>query len=127
TGVPLDPATTPAAHDAVVSIGDGATADSSRPFRGWLIVNGRVRITGSLALQGLVYALDDLAYPAAGPTTIAGQPIPQNLRTPVSSLEPLPGGEIALAYGCAAARTGGGQVPQRFIVKLGTYREVPDP
>ena len=110
-----------AASPAVVTVEGRAGTGPGGVFRGWLIVNGGLRLSGDFESQGLLYAVNDIQV--SGPARILGQVISGNLRDPVTAV----GGGAHIAYGCRAARTGGGTVPESFVVKPGTYRETPDP
>jgi hypothetical protein len=106
----------------LASIRGRAAADPSGVFKGWVIVNGGLAVSGDFEAQGLLYAVDAIAFTGAG-ARVLGQVISQNTGEMVTSIED---DGTSITYDCTAARTGGGSVPQRFIVKPGTYREVPD-
>jgi hypothetical protein len=116
-----------AAADAVggaslVTIRGRAAADPSRVFRGWIIANGGLAVIGDFEAEGLLYAVGAMVFSGAG-ARVTGQLISQNANDLVTSIGD---GDVFITYGCSASRTGSGYVPQRFMVKPGTYREVPD-
>lgn len=114
SGQPVTEAT-PATDLATVSIRD-------RAFRGWLVVNGSLAIAGSAAIEGLVYAADRLSQ--TGAATVVGAAMAGHVRSSEPSLvDARPLGGAALAWNCAAGQTGGRVIPQRWMVKPGSYRE----
>ena len=120
-------ANTPASEFAAVQIHGGAVADPSGTFAGWVIVNGSLSISGSFRMQGMLYVVNDLSYTGTGTGEIAGVVVSQNIRDSVATtVDTNSGGNASIVYNCAAARTGGGQIPQGWFVKPGTYREVSD-
>jgi hypothetical protein len=121
SGRPITDAT-PDADLAAVSIGDGA-AGPGGSFRGWIIVNGSLSVAGSITLQGLTYVADRLSQ--TGEARLVGSAMAGHVRSTAPSLvDARPPGAAALVWSCEAGRTGGGRVPQRWLVKPGSYREV---
>jgi len=121
SGRPITDAT-PDADLAAVSIGDGA-AGPGGSFRGWIIVNGSLSVAGSITLQGLTYVADRLSQ--TGEARLVGSAMAGHVRSTAPSLvDARPPGAAALVWSCEAGRTGGGRVPQRWMVKPGSYREV---
>jgi hypothetical protein len=119
------PNTTPTSDFASVSVNGNAPADASGIFSGWLIVAGTVSIAGNFQMHGLVYVLNDLSYTGTGTGRIDGAVITQNVRdTSTTSIDTNAGGNAGIYYNCNYAKTGGGQVPQTYRIKAGTYREV---
>jgi len=119
---------TPTSEFAALSIHGGAPADASGIFSGWIISNGGINISGDFRMHGMVYAVNDIAYTGTGTGEIVGQMISQNIRdTVATSIDTNTGGNAAVIYNCAYAKTGGGQIPQSWFVKAGTYKEVADP
>lgn len=113
---------TPATDLAGVTIGEGA-AGSGGSFRGWLIVNGSLSVGGDVTIQGLAYAAD--RFSQTGAARVLGAAMAGHVRSTAPSLvDSRPAGNAALVWSCEAARTGGGRVPQRWMVKPGSYREV---
>ncbi len=121
SGQPITGAT-PDADLAAVSIGDGAGTGPGGSFRGWLVVNGSLSIAGSIALEGLVYAADRLSQ--TGAARLVGAAVAGHVRSTLPSLiEARPAGGAALVWNCEVGRTGGWAIPQRWMVKPGSYRE----
>jgi hypothetical protein len=121
SGQPITDAT-PAGDLAMVTIGDGATGPGGA-FRGWIIVNGSLSVTGDVTLRGLTYVADRLSQ--TGAARLVGAAMVGHVRTPTPSLvDARPIGAAAVAWGCEEGRTGGGLIPSRWIVKPGSYREV---
>jgi len=119
--------TTPSSDFAAAQIHGGAVADASGTFAGWIVVNGSLSISGSFRMQGMVYVVNDLSYTGTGTGEIAGVVVSQNVRdTVATTVDTNSGGNASIVYNCAAARTGGGQIPQGWFVKPGTYRDVSD-
>jgi hypothetical protein len=120
SGRPITDAT-PDADLAAVSIGDGA-AGPGGSFRGWIVVNGSLSVSGGITLQGLTYAADRLSQ--TGEARLVGAAMAGHVRSTAPSLvDARPPGNAALVWSCEAGRTGGGRVPQRWMVKPGSYRE----
>ncbi len=119
------PNTTPTTDFASVSVNGGAPADSSGIFSGWLIVAGSLAISGDFHMHGLIYVLNDMTYTGTGTGQIDGAVITQNIRdTSSTSIDTSMGGNSKINFNCNYAKTGGGQVPQGFRIKAGTYKEV---
>ena len=115
-------AETPVTELATVSIGDGAGAGPGGVFRGWIVANGSVSIFGSAALEGLVYAADRLSQ--TGGARLIGAAMAGHVRSTTPSLvDARPVSGAALIGRCEVGQTGGGKLPQRWLVKPGTYRE----
>ncbi len=121
SGRPITGATTDA-DLAAVSVGDGAGTGSGGSFRGWLVVNGSLSIAGSIVLEGLVYAADRLSQ--TGAARLVGAAVAGHARSTLPSLiDARPAGGAALVWNCEVGRTGGRVIPQRWMVKPGSYRE----
>ncbi len=121
SGQPITDAT-PAGDLATVSIGEGAAAGPGGSFRGWVVVNGSLTVAGSITLQGFAYAADRLTQ--TGAARLVGAAMAGHVRSPAPSLvDARPATGAALVWSCETGRTGGGKIPQRWIVKPGTYRE----
>lgn len=121
SGQPITDAT-PATDLAAVTIGEGA-AGPGGSFRGWLIVNGSLSIGGDVTIQGLAYAAD--RFSQTGAARVMGAAMAGHVRSTAPSLvDSRPAGDAALVWSCEAGRTGGGLIPQRWMVKPGSYREV---
>jgi len=121
SGQPITEAT-PEADLAAVSIGDGAGTSPGGSFRGWLVINGSLSIAGSIALEGFVYAADRLDQ--TGAARLVGAAVAGHVRSTRPSLVAArPAGGAALVWNCEVGRTGGRVIPQRWMVKPGSYRE----
>jgi len=94
-------------------------------FRGWMIVSGTLEISGNARLRGLAYALDGFAYRGAGPGGVEGQVVARGLRGGVTVIQRAGGGP-AIRFDCAAARSGDGLISFGWMLKPGSYRELPD-
>src|SRR5882672_3391260 len=121
SGQPITDAT-PIPDLASVSIDDGA-AGPGGSFRGWIIVNGSLSVAGEVTLQGLTYVADRLSQ--TGGARLVGAAMAGHVRSTAPTLvDARPPGHAALEWSCEAGRTGGGRIPQRWMVKPGSYREV---
>ena len=113
-------ATTTAAE---VRLDPGAVTAADGTFRGWIVVNGALAISGPPSIRGLVYAMDTLTYRATGAGRLDGLAVALNVRgIAPSRVEAVAGASVALAFDCAAA-AGVGSVPRGFLLVPGTYRE----
>ena len=113
---------TPATDLASVSISDGATGGSAGAFRGWIVVNGSLSISGSVALEGLAFAAD--RFSQTGAARIRGAAMAGHVRSRAASLiDAHPATGPALVWSCEGARTGGHLIPQHWVVRPGSYRE----
>jgi hypothetical protein len=122
SGQPITDAT-PAADLAQVTIGEGAPLGSGGTFRGWVVVNGSLALTGDITLQGLAYVAD--RFTQTGAARLVGAAMAGHVRSVVPSLlDARPAEGPAVGWSCEAGRTGGGAIPQRWLVKPGSYREV---
>ena len=94
-------------------------------FKGWIFVNGSASIAGIFQMHGLLYVVNDLSYQGIGDGKIVGAVISQNIRdTSSTSIDSDALGNSTIISNCGYVRTGDGQVPQSFTIKLGTYKEV---
>ncbi|MGH7396466.1 MAG: pilus assembly PilX family protein [Candidatus Rokuibacteriota bacterium] len=113
---------------ASATIHGGAPADPSGIFSGWLVVAGGLSISGNFRMHGMVYVQNDFTYTGTGTGEIVGAVISHNVRdTSSTTIDTNTGGNASVNYNCAYARTGGGQLPQTWTLKAGTYKEIPDP
>jgi hypothetical protein len=113
---------TPDGDLANLTVGDGAGTGHGGSFRGWIVVNGSASITGDVAIDGLVYATDRFSH--TGSAQLVGAAMAGHVRTAAPSLlDARPAGGAALVWNCEAGRTGGHTIPQRWLVKPGSYRE----
>jgi hypothetical protein len=117
--------TTPDANLASVDIHGNSPADPSGIFHGWIVANGTISISGNFQMQGLVYAQNDFNYMGTGTGQIQGAVVSRNIRdTSSTNIDTDNGGNSLILYNCSMAKTGGGQLPQNFRIKPGTYKEV---
>jgi len=122
------PNTTPSSEFADVTISGNPATDPSGVFHGWIVVNGRLTVNGNFEANGMLYAQNDISYRGIGNGRITGQMISRNIRDTVATqIDSDLTGNSRIIYNCAAAKTGGGFVPQSWVLKGGSYREVPDP
>ena len=119
SGAPIS-AATPETDLAHVVMGGGAGV-----FRGWMIVSGTLEISGDARLRGLAYALDGFAYRGEAPGGVEGQVVARGLRGGVTLIERTGNGP-AIRFDCAAARSGDGLISFGWMLKPGSYRELPD-
>ena len=130
TGTNIDvngPNTTPSSEFADVTISGNPAEDPSGVFHGWIIVNGRLTVNGNFEANGMLYAQNDISYRGIGNGRITGQMISRNIRDTVATqIDSDLTGNSRIIYDCTAARTGGGSVPQSWVLKGGSYKEVSD-
>lgn len=92
-------------------------------FKGWLIVNGALRMDGNIGIFGMVYVMNDITYRGTGGGMIAGAVVSQNVRdTVATSIDSSTAGNASIMYDCNLLKTGGGIVPQTWFAT--GYREV---
>ena len=104
-------------------LGSGAGDDS---FRGWLIVNGKLEISGNMQINGLAYAANDFTYNGTGTGAINGLVISQNVKdTSATSIDSTTIGNSAISMNCNNVK-GGGFLPAGYFVKPGSYFEPHD-
>jgi hypothetical protein len=124
-GSNVDPSSGGLATLAHARLADGAFAGDGI-FHGWFVVNGSIEFAAGLNVRGLVYAVDGLAYQAAGAGRIEGLAVSLNIgETSAASLETVGGGELTVTFDCEHALAGG-LVPAGFLPIPGTYREESD-
>jgi Tfp pilus assembly protein PilX len=115
---------TPSSDFASVDIHGNAPADPSGVFSGWVFVNGTLSIRGNLRMKGLAYAQNDIVYHGSA-GGISGAMISRHIRdTSPTSIDPDLNGDVAIVYDCTDAKTGGGQIPNTWWIKGGSYKEV---
>jgi len=125
SGNNIDPTGTGTTGFASVDIDGNAPLDGSHIFSGLLIVAGRLTIHGNFQMHGMVYVLNDFTYLGTGVGQILGAVLSQNIRdTSATSIDTDTSGNSTIIWNCAYAKTGGGQLPQTFTIKSGTYKEV---
>src|SRR6266508_393208 len=109
----------------------GSTATPNQ-FKGWIVVNGSLAISGNMKINGLVYVVNDLTYNGVGTGEINGLAISQNIRdTTETAISTAPDpdsttiGNSRVKFNCQNTRRWD-FIPQNFTLKPGTYREVSD-
>lgn len=108
------------------SNGATVTVNVADGFKGWLVVNGSVRVDGNVWIQGLVYAQNDFVYRGTGTGKISGLVVSQNVLTSGSQLVDTDTlGNATIEFNCANAKNGGGQLPTGWFPRPGTYCEGP--
>lgn len=102
---------------ARVRIAPGSFA--SRPFKGWIVVNGAVDVgAGFGGIRGIVYAADTITTAGFGDDAIDGVVIARH----VSGAKAASFRDARIIFDCGAAR-GAGHVSTGWFVRPGTYRE----
>ena len=93
-------------------------------FQGVLVVNGSLSISGNMAINGLVYAVNDFTYNGTGTGGINGLAISQNIRdTSVTSIDTSTSGNSRITFNCQYA-TAPLLIPPGFNIVPGSYREI---
>lgn len=116
---------TPTAEFGHASIHGNFWAEGDR-FRGWIIVNGSITISGNTKIDGLVYAMNDLSYTGTGTGDIGGQVVTRNIRdTSSTTIDTNTGGNATIKFDCNAVRNAPGLVTA-WTMTAGTYRELSD-
>jgi len=121
-------ATSPASDNAYIDIHGnpflGTNGDGI--FRGWIVSNGTINISGDMQIKGVVYSANDLTYNGTGTGQISGLVISRNIQdTSSTSIDSSTSGNSSIVYNCDDAR-GLGSVPQGWFVKQGSYTEPQD-
>jgi hypothetical protein len=97
-------------------------------FKGWLVVNGSLSISGNMKIDGMAYAVNDFTYNGTGTGAITGLVVSQNIRdvtqTAISD-DANAGGNSRVNFNCANARNTA-FIPQGFFMQPGTYKELSD-
>ena len=110
---------------ASVSIHGNAGSSADGAFNGWLFVNGSLAISGNFRMNGFAYSQNDISYHGTGTGQLTGAMLSRNIRDLVStSIDSDVLGNAAIVYNCQAARTGGGSVIGRWLLKSGSYKEI---
>ena len=118
---------TPDSDYALVDIHGNAGTGPNNSFRGWIIANGGISISGNVQISGMVYSVNDISYAGTGTGYISGQMISQNVRDTVATVvDTNTIGNSSITYNCNDARTGGGVLSPNFLMRPGSYREVSD-
>jgi hypothetical protein len=114
--------------------GNPFIGDSTDPgkFKGWIVVNGSLAISGNMTINGLVYVVNDLTYNGTGTGGINGLAVSQNIRdvtaTAISTSDPDDSttvGNSKVTFNCQNIRSPQ-FIPQNFKLKAGTWRELSD-
>lgn len=126
SGNNIDPVTTPTSDYASVYISGAATSNPSG-YKGWIVVNGSLSISGSFVMQGLIYAVNDISYVGTG-GSITGQMISANIKDTIATvIDTSLSGVASVQYNCKATTDPiAPVVPAGFVVKSGSYKEVSD-
>jgi hypothetical protein len=127
TDIPTDPTAQTPSDFASLSINGNPFLSGN--FSGWIIVNGSLSISGNMAINGLVYAVNDLTYNGTGTGEIRGLAISQNIRdttaTAISSDDSSTTGNSRIKFNCNNVNPPPG-APVGFALVPGTYRELAD-
>jgi hypothetical protein len=116
---------TPTSDFASVSIHGNAGSAPDGAFNGWLFVNGSLAISGNFRMNGFAYSQNDISYHGTGTGQLTGAMFSRNIRDMVStSIDSDVLGNAAIVYNCQAARTGGGSIIGRWLLKSGSYKEI---
>jgi hypothetical protein len=119
-------ATSDPADMAVATIHGNAPSSADGIFKGWLIVNGSLAISGNFQMWGFGYIQNDFTYTGTGTGQIVGAMLSRNIQdTSSTTIDTNTGGNASIVYDCAKAR-GAGFVPLTYTVKPGTYKELSD-
>ena len=123
-GVNLAPSGTDTGTLADLQIDAGAFLAGD--FQGYLIVNGTLTIAGDMAINGLVYAVNDFTYRGTGGGAINGLAVSRNIRdTSATSIDSDARGNSRVNFNCA--NTAAPQLSgYTFGLVKGTYRELAD-
>ena len=118
---------TPDSDYAAVDIHGNAGTGPNNSFKGWIIVNGGISISGNVQISGLVYSVNDISYAGTGTGFISGQLVSQNVRDTIATVvDTNTIGNSSITYNCSDARTGGGVLSPNFLMRPGSYKEVSD-
>ena len=123
-GVNLDPSGTDTSTLATLDIhGNPFIAGN---FSGYLIINGSLSISGNMAINGLVYAVNDFSYNGTGTGGIQGLAVSQNIRdTSATSIDSDAGGNSRVTFNCANTAAPN-IIGHGFALVPGSYRELTD-
>ena len=124
-GVNLDPSGTNTSTLSSLDIHGNPFIDSSG-FSGYLIINGSISISGNMAINGLVYAVNDLSYNGTGSGAINGLAVSRNIRdTSATSIDSDAGGNSRVNFNCANTAAPD-LIGHGFALVRGSYRELTD-
>jgi hypothetical protein len=109
---------------ALSDLAEARVTTGGGDFSGWLIIMGSLDLSGNKTYNGLIYIADDLTA-GNGTATVNGALIAHNINNlNATEIDTSANGNIAIEYDCTAIDGGGGKIPQGFLVKPGTWREV---
>ena len=95
-------------------------------FTGYIVVNGSLQIAGNMIINGLVYAVNDLAYDGYGTGSINGLAVSANIRdVSATSIDSDALGNSRVNFNCANIAAPP-FVGHPFNLVPGTYREISD-
>jgi predicted outer membrane repeat protein len=110
---------------ASVSIHGNAGSGAGGAFNGWLFVNGGLSVDGNFLMNGFVYAQNDISYHGTGTGQVNGAMVSRNIRdTSSTSIDSDLLGNATIVYDCNKAKTSGGAISAKWLIKGGTYKEV---
>jgi hypothetical protein len=116
---------TPSTDFASVTIHGGAGTGAGGAFNGWLFVNGALSISGDFLMNGFAYAQNDISYHGTGQGQLNGAMVSRNIRdTSSTSIDSDLLGNATIVYDCQKAKTGGGSISAKWLIRGGTYKEV---
>jgi hypothetical protein len=105
---------------------DTGPAQGVAGFQGWIVVNGKLTVSGDVKVKGLLYAVDDVTFRTGpGISTIEGQIVAANIRPLDSTTIVDAGGTSRITFDCNAVRAAPG-LATTWTLKRGTYAEVTD-
>ena len=97
----------------------------SSTWSGWLVVAGSVYIHGNIAMNGLIYAQNDVTLHGTGNGAIQGAVVSTNrVDSVATTVDSDDIGNAPISYNCPNVRNGGGKLSQNWFVKPGSYREI---
>jgi len=106
--------------------GDPEPAQGAAGFQGWIVVNGKLTVSGDVNVKGLLYAVDDITFRnGPGISAIEGQIVAANTRPLDSTAIVDAGGTTRITFDCNAVRGAPG-LATTWTLKPGTYAEVAD-
>jgi hypothetical protein len=117
---------TPTSDYGTLTISGNPSVDPTG-FHGWIIVNGSLSISGNIQIYGMTYAVNDMSYVGIGTGKVVGQMISANIKDTIASvIDTNLAGNSSVTYDCQDATSAGGIIPQSFVLKAGSYKEVAD-
>lgn len=114
----------PPTSSNVSDMADVRISGTGGTYSGWLVVMGSIDLSGDATYNGLIYAADDLTA-GNGTAVVNGAVIAHNENgSNDTQIDTSANGTIAINYNCGNINNAGGRIPQGFMVKPGTWREV---